>query len=202
MARKGAFQLSLGFIVAVVFAVILLSLALTWLQGIFDPLSTVTHKTTDIAMQKLLQELASTNKKVGIAAPGVTEWKRGETGAYALGIKNEDTDKANTYYINVYLETVGGDIDSSQLSSLQDEVKSWITLSPPSIDIPPNGRDKVDIIIKPTPDALSGIYSFRAAVCTSASDATNCHATSPSAGFTSASPSLYGSASFAIEIVQ
>ena len=137
--KKGAFQLSLGFIVAVVFAVILLSLSLTWLQGIFDPLSTITHKTTDIAMQKLLQELASQNKRVGIAAPSVTKWKKGETGAYTLGIRNEDTDKSNTYYVNVYLEAIGGGLDPSQLSRLKDEVKSWITLSPPSIDIEPNG---------------------------------------------------------------
>ncbi len=200
--KKGAFQLSLGFIVAVVFAVILLSLSLTWLQGIFDPLSTITHKTTDIAMQKLLQELASQNKRVGIAAPSVTKWKKGETGAYTLGIRNEDTDKSNTYYVNVYLEAIGGGLDPSQLSRLKDEVKSWITLSPPSIDIEPNGRDKVDIIIKPSPTSPPGIYSFRAAVCTNYRDANDCHATSPSIGYSTPSSSLYGSASFAIEIVE
>jgi len=197
--RKGAFQLSLGFIVAVVFAVILLSLSLTWLQSIFDPLGTITHKTTDIAMQNLLEELASGNKKVGIASPAVTEWKKGETGSYALGIKNEDTDRGNTYYINVYLETVGGDLSPSQLTSLKDDVISWITLSPPTIDIDAGQRDTVNILIKPSTTTFSGIYSFRTAVCSSPE--TDCHATSPSVGYPSPSPSLYGSATFAIEIV-
>ncbi len=199
MTKKGAFQLSLGFIVAVVFAVILLSLALTWLQGIFNPLNTITHKTTDIAMKQLLEQLATSDKKVGIAAPDVTTWKRGETGSYALGINNKDSDKEHTYYVHVYLEEVGGALGSEQLDNLRTDTASWITLSPPSIDIEPNERDIVKIIIKPSPSAKIGIYSFRAAVCTNPSEANTCHASSANEDKSS---SLYGSASFAIEIAQ
>jgi hypothetical protein len=196
---KAAFQMSLGFIVAVVFAVILLSLSLTWVQQIFTQVGTITHKTTDVAMQQLLQQLAATDKRVGIAAPAITTWKKGETGSYALGIKNKDADKSNTYYANVYLEQVGGDLSGTPVSSLQSEVKKWITLSPPSLDLDPSGRDIINIIIKPPATASSGIYSFRAAVCEQPE--TDCHASSPTIPeFSQKSPSLYGSSSFAIEI--
>ncbi|RKX41950.1 MAG: hypothetical protein DRP27_10080 [Thermotogae bacterium] len=196
MNRKAAIQLSLGFIVAVVFAVILLSLSLTWVQQMFVPISTITHKTTDIAMQRLLQELASTNKKVGIAAPAVTAWAKGETGSYALGIKNEDADTSNTYYINIYLEEVGGDLAKTPVASLSNEVKEWISYSK-AIDLDPLERDIVDIVIKPTVTAPPGIYHFRAAVCKDYDP--ECHATSPPL-YTTPSASLYGSTSFAIEI--
>ena len=42
MPRKGAIELSLGFIVTVVFAVVLLSLAIVWLNSIFPTLFGIT----------------------------------------------------------------------------------------------------------------------------------------------------------------
>jgi hypothetical protein len=194
--KRGAIELSLGFIVTVVFAVVLLGLALAWVSGIFDPLNQITHKTTQIAIDNLLKDMNTGNKKVGIAAPAVTTWKRGETGSYVLAVKNTDVNQKHTFYANVYLESLGGDLSGTDPSSMS-ETNKWITLSPNSLDLEPNERDVINTIIKPVSNADTGIYSFRACVCTSSDP--SCHATSVGL-YTSSSESLYSCQSFALEI--
>lgn len=198
--RKADFQMSMGFIVAVVFAIILLSLAITWIQGLFGDISTITHKTTDVAQQQLLQELASSGKKVGIAAPAVTAWGKGETGSYAVGIKNDEVDKDHTYFVNVYLEEVGGGLQYS--GTLANSVASWLTY-PKAKDISAGEREIVDLIIRPEVSGVTpGIYTFTVAVCRRETGVTyDCHATSLNyPGYTEKSTNLYGSTTFALEI--
>jgi hypothetical protein len=194
--RKAAIDLSLGFIVTVVFAVVLLGLALTWVSGIFTPLNQITYKVTDVAIQNLMKDMNTGNKKVGIAAPAVTTWKRGETGSYVLAVKNTDVNQKHTFFANVYLENLGGELSGTNPSTMSD-VNGWITLSPTSLPLDPNDRDVINVIIKPVSNADTGIYSFRACVCTS--NDPSCHATSTGLYETS-SPSLYGCQSFALEI--
>lgn len=185
--RKGAIQISLGIIVVVVFSVILLSLLLSWVYGIFDPFTEITHKVTDVARQELLSKLAQAGGRVGIAAPAITEWKRGETGSFALGIRNSDPANDNTYSINVYLEQLGGALAGTPASSLDQEVASWLTFSDKEF-VEAGGSKSTNIIIKTKPDAQTGIYLLRVVVC----DAASCVDLN--------SPNLYGSAQFAIEI--
>ena len=195
--KKAAIDLSLGFIVTVVFAVVLLGLALAWVSGIFNPLNQITYKVTDVAIQNLMKNMDTGNKKVGIAAPDVTTWQRGATGSYALGVKNTDVNQKHTFFGNVYLENLGGDLAGTDPNSIMSEINKWITpISPLELD--PSQRDSTAVIIKPSPQAATGIYSFRVCVCTSISDK-DCHGTSPGIYETS-SPSLYGCQSFALEI--
>ena len=206
--RKADFQMSMGLIVAVVFAIILLSLSITWIQGLFSDIATITHKTTDVAQQQLLKELASSGKKVGIAAPAVTTWGKGETGSYSVGIKNTDVDKAHTYYVNVYLEAVGGDLSDESVSSVDNEYdvnSGWLTY-PAAKDIADGDREIIDLIIKPTMGSGSGIYTFTIAVCDKDNEMgytgyLNCKTTSPNLNYEK-SDSLYGSATFTIELKQ
>jgi hypothetical protein len=185
--RKGAIQMSLGLIVAVVFAVILLSLLLSWVYGIFTPFEEITHKVTDVARQELLNRLAQGGGRVGIAAPAVTEWTRGQTGSFSLGIRNNDPATDKTYSINVYLEQLGGNLAGTSAASLQSEVASWLTFSSTEF-VERGGSKSSNIIIKPDANAQTGIYLLRAVVC----DAASCTDIN--------SPNLYGSAQFAIEI--
>ncbi len=185
--RKGAIQMSLGLIVVVVFAVILLSLLLSWVYGIFSPFTEITHKVTDVARQELLSRLAQAGGRVGIAAPAITEWTRGETGSFSLGIRNTNPAADKTYSINVYLEELGGNLAGTPASSLESEVVSWLTFSRTEF-VERGGSKSSNIIIKPSANAQTGIYLLRAVVC----DALSCTDIN--------SPNLYGSAQFAIEI--
>jgi len=193
--------MSMGFIVAIVFAVILLSLAITWIQGLFVQIRELTYETTDIAKENLLDNIAKTGKNVGLAAPAVSEWRRGETGSYAIGIRNDQTDKENTYYANVYLDSAGGGLTFS--SVLADEVNQWLTEIPPRF-IPAGESDTVDIVIKPFADAQLGIYTFTVAVCKEelGGHRGDCHSISISnPDFVDRSPNLYGTATFNLEIM-
>lgn len=179
--------MSLGLIVAVVFAVILLSLLLSWVYSIFAPFTEITHKVTDVARQELLNRLAQSGGRVGIAAPAITEWIRGETGSFSLGIRNTNPATDKTYSINVYLEQLGGNLAGTSASSLQSEVTSWLTFSRTEF-VERGGSKSNNIIIKPSANAETGIYLLRVVVC----DAISCTDIN--------SPGLYGSKQFAIEI--
>ena len=200
--RKADFQMSMGMIIAVVFAVILLSLSITWIQGLFGDFGSITHKTTDVAQQNLLENLASSGNKVGIAAPAVTSWAEGETGSYSIGIKNDDVDDEHTYYVNVYISAVGGGLahDADWWNS-DTKALAWLTY-PPSVDLPAGEKDIVDLIIKPEPSvAEPGIYTFTVAICDDdpVDDTDDCHG-SDHPDFDTRSDNLYGRATFAIEI--
>ncbi len=199
--RKADFQMSMGFIIAVVFAIILLSLSITWIQGLFGDIGSITHKTTDVAQQNLLENLASSGNKVGIAAPAVTSWSEGETGSYAIGIKNADVDGEHTYYMNVYISAVGGALAGEDPDGWDNKATKWLTY-PPSKDLPAGEKDIVDLIIKPDPvTAEPGIYTFTVAVCHDdpVDDTSTCHG-SDHPDFNTRSENLYGTATFAIEI--
>ena len=60
MERKAAFQMSLGFIIAVVFAIVLLSLALTWLRGTIENIIGLTDDLTQQAQAQLRESFTST----------------------------------------------------------------------------------------------------------------------------------------------
>lgn len=191
--RKGAIQMSLGLIVVVVFAVILLSLLLSWVYGIFSPFEEITHKVTDVARQELLSRLAQAGGRVGIAAPAITEWTRAETGSFALGIRNSDPATLKLYSINVYLEQVGGDLINANpggvpSATLKTEVAKWLTFSKTE-SVERGGSKSTNIIIKPSAEtATTGIYLLRVVVC----DALSCTDIED--------VNLYGSVQFAIEI--
>lgn len=188
MNKKGAFQLSLGLIVTVVVAVVLLSFLIMWLQGMFSDIPKLTHQVTELAQQKLMSDLSQTGEKVGIAAPAVTAWQRGETGSFALGIMNKYTDKDMKFYINVYLEELGGDLSGTPVGAKKGETDKWLTYF--SSEFVEKGKSKAtNIIIKPPASGTdTGIYLFRAVVCER----------QPCVDLNS--PSIYGSTQFAIEI--
>lgn len=185
--RKGAFQLSLSFIIVVVFAVIVLSLSIAWIQGMFETLNPLTHQVTDVARTELLDRIARSDSRVGIAAPDVTQWRRGETGSYAVGVRNTATDRDKTYSMNVYLEELGGDLSGKPVSGYVNKVKTWLTFSK-QVFVPKSTSETSDVIIKPSADAETGIYMFRVVVC----DASTCQNLQ--------SGNLYGSAQFTVEI--
>ncbi|MFH1364664.1 MAG: hypothetical protein ABIH52_03320 [Candidatus Aenigmatarchaeota archaeon] len=185
--KKGAFQLSLGLIVIVVFAVVLLSLSLGWLQDMFQGFGDITHKVQEQAIQDVLQQIESSGATVGLAAPAVTTWKKGETGSYALIIRNDNDVSSQTYVINLYLEQLGGNLAGRTVSSYSDDVAAWLTYSPTEV-LQADERKSVNIIIKPAAGSASGIYLIRAAVCTG------------SGVCKIDSGTLYGTKTFAIEI--
>lgn len=121
--------------------------------------------------------LDTQNRNVELAVPTISEWNSGDDGLYKLFIKSDGSD----YSINVYLEQVAGQLAAADITNYQ-YVSDWFSY-------PQTTRLKeVSIIVKPK-DAEKGIYLFRVVVC-------------KGIGLCDlSSQSLYGSKTFAIEII-
>ncbi len=185
--KRGAFQLSLSFIIIVVFAVIVLSLSIAWIQDLFGTITQLTFSVTEVAEQELLDRLASGDSRVGMAAPDVSAWNRGETGSYSVGVKNIHSDKDITFSMNVYLEEIGGELAGKNAEAYANAARKWLTFSS-SVFVESSGSSLSRVVIKPPTNVERGIYMFRVVVC-DASSCTNLD-----------SPNLYGSQQFTLEI--
>jgi len=156
--------------------------------------ASVTHTVSDDVKEQLLDSLSQTGDRVLLAFPADTGWQRGESGSFALGIRNiYNTQK--TYYVNVYLESVGMAMEASEV---QAEANSWLEFAD-SVDVPASNMLTTEVIIRPEYGAYLGAYAFRVAVC-EAPENGDCHHISPAVGYTTASASIYGSAQLSFEV--
>jgi type II secretory pathway pseudopilin PulG len=177
MKRKGAIQMSLGFIVAVVFAVILLSLAIVWIQGTVEQIRQLTEDQIRNAHAQLdevfeTQQTVFALSKNSIDNPPAS---RGRAYAIAIGFKNNlDSSMLNadnTAYFSADVSAVGGPGGSSKLS----EYGTWIECVPESIWV-----EKGDIVGKITcafaaPSvADAGTYTYLFEGCTDKNPITSC----------------------------
>lgn len=101
MPRKGAIELSLGFIVAVVFAVVLLSLAILWLNNLFPQLFSITDDLTQQAQSKIQETFQQTQNNFAIW-PSKYDLVRTRELKMSAGIKNDAEDgQDHQFVINV-----------------------------------------------------------------------------------------------------
>ncbi|MFH1444947.1 MAG: hypothetical protein ABIF08_00515 [Nanoarchaeota archaeon] len=167
MNKKAAFQMSLGMIVALVFAVILLTLSIAWINGVFESFTGTTLTVSEFAMQNLMNNLAK-GDTVGLAVPDRTDWKRGQKGNIALGIRNDDTVSSKSYKIRIYAEAVSGGLDLDAVgpdgvTKLRDIVENALSYGKYEIRAPSESKTSlVDVTI---PTIASGYsFTFRAIV--------------------------------------
>ena len=64
--QKGAIELSLGFIVTVVFAVVLLSLAIMWVRGMFGNIDIIAVDLTRQAQDEISATFSETTKPTSL----------------------------------------------------------------------------------------------------------------------------------------
>jgi hypothetical protein len=186
LPRKGAFQLSLGLIVSVVFAVILLSLAITWLTGMIGGIEQLTYQTSEVAQQRLLDQLSSSGTRVGIAAPDVTTWKSGDSGSFTLGIRNEDVVNLQEFFVCIYCENCPSPDDNMDWFETFEKIIAQ-----------PAAKETVPITIQPTA-GTTGTFLFRIVVNMGGGtiqNGINCKNE-----YTTGNTNYYGSEAFALEI--
>ena len=95
---RGAVQLSIGFIVTVVIAVVLLSLALTWLRGMFGGIGGLTEDLTQQAQAKLRESFRGGEINFAIW-PSQWEVQKGGSVKLSAGILNNAEDGEDHYYV-------------------------------------------------------------------------------------------------------
>ncbi|MBM3304141.1 MAG: hypothetical protein FJY76_03515 [Candidatus Aenigmarchaeota archaeon] len=145
-SRKGAFDLSVSFIIVIVIAVVLLTLGITWLRGIIGGITGLTDDLTQQASSKLQDTFQQTTQNFGIY-PSRWEMTPGKNLKMSAGIKNNAADgNTHQYVVNVIPTAVSSDIlrnkcaGSSDIETctvsinyqgetLAQFMKSWVTLS-------------------------------------------------------------------------
>jgi hypothetical protein len=174
MPRKGAIELSLGFIVAVVFAVVLLSLAILWLQGIIGGVTQITDDLTQQAQSKLQETFQNTQNNFAIW-PSQYSLARGKELKMSAGIKNDAEDGQNhLFVINVIPAAASrgpcasGDINSCTGpggSSLKEFMQGWTSWDKEPGVIQINRVGYRSITVKVPANAVSGTYIFNVIAC-------------------------------------
>ncbi|HJW96720.1 MAG TPA: hypothetical protein VJ485_00985 [archaeon] len=169
MPRKGAIELSLGFIVTVVFAVVLLSLAIVWLNSIFPTLFGITDDLFQQAQTQIQETFQKSENNFAVWPPKY-DLARGRELKMAAGIENDAGD-ANThrFVINVIPATAsdsvcsGGELDAC--GNLKAEMQSWITWDRQSSSIEIDRVGYRWIIINPPSSTKLGTYIFNVVAC-------------------------------------
>jgi len=167
--KKAAIEMSLGFIVAVVFSVVLLSLAIVWLNGIIGGITTLTDDLTQQAQSKLQDTFQNTQNNFAIW-PDRYNLDKGRELKLSAGIKNDAEDGMNhQFVINVIPATAsqvpcpGGDLASCP--NVKSSMENWVTGFTGPVSIQPNKIGYRTISIMIPNNAVSGTYIFNVIAC-------------------------------------
>jgi hypothetical protein len=168
MAKKAAFQMSLGFIVAIVLSVTLLILSISWLNSMFSSITDITDKVTTQAHEELAKNLQSGKAKVGMTIPDKVKQDRSKEGKFEVGIKNQDYDD-QCFILRISLAAVDEGVKAAEcgagagagcITQLQSEVNKWFTYFPPQWIEAQNVNYKV-VSTRIDPQTLPGSYLFK-----------------------------------------
>ena len=114
--KKGDFQLSLGFIISVVFAIVLLSVAIVWLRGAVEDITGLTTGLSQEARQALTNTFR-TEKTTFNVYPTRPEVKPGARVVVGVGVNNIASDGlSHLYAINIIPSAVSENICANGLT--------------------------------------------------------------------------------------
>lgn len=151
--QKGAFQLSLGFVIGVIFAIVLLSLAIIWIQNLMASMGGLTDDLMQEGGIKIRDAFKDTSTKF-MVYPSEWSMERGKKLMLVAGIVNRATDSmSHTYVIKVF----------PQLPATLD----WVNIFEYNVPLNTEFGGVVEFPITVTPPAniAAGTYVFRIAAC-------------------------------------
>ncbi len=158
MNRKGAIQLSLGFIITVVFAVVLLSLAIYWLRGFFTGLEPLTVDLTQQAQSEIAKVFQNTDKNFAIW-PARYSVEPGNKLIMAAGIRNNDQAGRVLYYV------INMKATSTDSGENLDQVNTWVLVPGTATKIDPAATANRDLTLNIPSAAKQGNYLFDVYAC-------------------------------------
>lgn len=173
MGNKGAINLSISFVVVVVLAVLILSLGIMWIQGMFESIEGLTVQVISKAKTELMSDITSGDKDIGITLPSVTRVPPGGGQDLEVILKNKEFN-ARCYMIDIELVSVDSVVSSgyfvgdpnclgpscSGFAQIKNDVERWFLISP---DVLPADSQKVatsTVTFKTWDDSKGGRYGF------------------------------------------
>lgn len=175
MDKKGAMQMSLGFIIAIVFGIVMLTLLINWIQSTFTGVGGLTTDLTQQAQSSLRDAFRQTGSNFAVW-PSQYEVEAGGGIRMSAGIENDAPESKTHYYIlNVIPAAVsenicaGAPIDQCTNTptgqNMRDFMRGWVTVA--GIVSPyqtgTTGFQAIDIAVPR--EAQAGTYLFNAVAC-------------------------------------
>ena len=116
----------------------------------------VTH---EASKEGLLVDLESSGSLLSVKFPPSLSWERGETGSFALGLRNKYAEKRE-FSLNIKLEKFNS-LPPPEI--MKNAAESWITL-PFILELGPEESMAADIILRPQ-NPQAGSYLYRLEIC-------------------------------------
>ncbi len=156
MAAKGDFQMSIGMLVTVIFAVVLLALGIQFIMTQIGGITDLTEIMKQQAKEKLDESFKASDKKFTIYPP---EWtvKPATKITVTAGIKNTDTED--------HQYAVGISVEKEPVGVTKAEVKSWIKFVEAPQTIVFGDTSYMPIVIEIPKTAKKDSYFFRISAC-------------------------------------
>jgi hypothetical protein len=166
--KKAAIELSLGFVVLIVFAVVLLSLAVVWLRGVLIGITGLTTDLTQQAQDQISTTFRQTTNNFAIY-PSRYDMQPATTLITSAGIKNNDPEGRDLEFIVVIrclgTDAIGGDCNIHG--------NYWeVTFPNTSTYAPHNIVAFRDITFQVKQGTPNGNYLFEAVACYADPDST------------------------------
>lgn len=159
--QKGAFELSMSFIITIVFAVVMLTLALTWLQGYFQQTNDMSDQLFKQGQTKLQNLFAEGTDNFYIWPDRYDlELSKDTKLAFAVGLKNDADDGENhKFAVNVYATQVPAGMTVAG-------VNKWVEFDRTAKTITIGDADPTRKVSLTVPkNAKKGNYFFQVAAC-------------------------------------
>jgi hypothetical protein len=119
-----ALNLSIGYIVTIIFAVVVIVLGLNFIIGMFSNITQISDYITNQAQQDMINSLRDTNDVVSTTFPrstGGVEVNKNSIVSFDIGVKKtSDVEDINTFSINI--EPISGDIPDNIEFTYRDRI--------------------------------------------------------------------------------
>jgi len=156
--KKGAIELSLGFIITVVFAVVLLSLAIFWIRGFFTGLEPLTVDLRNQAQSEISKVFQTTDKKLAVW-PDKQKVSPNTNLIMSAGIRNNDKEGRNLYFVlNMKATSTDTSMDLSQINK-------WVLVPSDATRADASTTATSDITLRIPSDVPQGNYMFKVYAC-------------------------------------
>jgi uncharacterized protein (UPF0333 family) len=172
MAKRGAINLSISFVVVVVLAVLILSLGVMWIQGMFESIESLTTQVIAKAKTQLMSDITSGDKDMGITLPSLTKVQPGGGQDLEVILKNTEFN-ARCYMIDIVLVSVDSSVSSAYtggpdclspsctgFSQIKQDAERWFMITPDTLSADSQGVVTSTVSFEITESAKGGRYGF------------------------------------------
>ncbi|MBI2675954.1 MAG: hypothetical protein HYX24_05820 [Candidatus Aenigmarchaeota archaeon] len=156
MTAKGDFQISIGLLVTVIFAVVLLTLGIAFIRDIIGNISDISEDMQRQAQEQLNEQFKQTDKNF-LISPLEKEVKPNTIISVTAGIKNNEPEP-HQYVIGIKAEKVPAGVTKAA-------VDGWISYVESSKTVKSGELTSIPIKITIPNDAKKDIYFFRISSC-------------------------------------